>query len=130
MIPYAIAILLTIITFPKPFALIAIYTLAIADPLSALIGIRFGKNKIYGNKSLEGSIAFFITTLIVAFVVLNKTIIEEGYLLAIFACSTLTAIFSALIEVLPIKLDDNFIIPLTVGMLAWPLALLFGLPYN
>jgi hypothetical protein len=32
MTPYAIAILLTLITFPKPIALIGIYTLGIADP--------------------------------------------------------------------------------------------------
>jgi dolichol kinase len=43
MIPYAIAILLTIITFPKQVALIAIYTLAIADPLSAVVGIQLGR---------------------------------------------------------------------------------------
>lgn len=39
MTPYAIAILLTLLTFPKTLALIGIYTLAIADPLSAVVGI-------------------------------------------------------------------------------------------
>ncbi len=60
MVPYVFAVLLTIITFPKPLALIAIYTLAIADPLSAIIGIRFGKHKIVSHKSIEGSLAFFV----------------------------------------------------------------------
>ena len=42
-IPYLMALLLTIISFPKSIALVAIFTLATADPLSAVIGIRFGK---------------------------------------------------------------------------------------
>src|SRR5690606_7206176 len=60
MIPYIIAVLLTIITFPKIVAIIAIFTLAIADPLSAIFGIKFGKHKIVSHKSIEGSIAFFL----------------------------------------------------------------------
>jgi hypothetical protein len=46
MIPYAIAVLLTILTVPKPAALIAIYTLAIADPLAAIVGIRWGRDPL------------------------------------------------------------------------------------
>ena len=36
-IPYLMGLLLTIISFPKSISLIAIYTLAISDPLSAII---------------------------------------------------------------------------------------------
>src|SRR5215470_7078798 len=42
MTPFAIAVLLTILAVPKLAALVAIYTLAIADPLAAVVGIRFG----------------------------------------------------------------------------------------
>ena len=62
MTPYAIAILLTLLTFPKTLALIAIYTLAIADPLSALVGITWGRRHIVQGKSVEGSLAFFVAT--------------------------------------------------------------------
>ena len=71
MTPYAIAILLTILTFPKPIALIAIYTLAIADPLSAVVGIRWGRHRVVPDKSLEGSAAFFVATAAIAFAVLH-----------------------------------------------------------
>jgi hypothetical protein len=54
MTPYAIAVLLTILTFPKPAALVAIYTLGIADPAAALVGIRFGRRKLSANRSFEG----------------------------------------------------------------------------
>ena len=36
--------------------------LALGDAMAALIGRRYGKHKIYGKKSLEGLIAFIITT--------------------------------------------------------------------
>jgi len=55
MIPYAIAVLLTILSVPKPAALVAVYTLAIADPAAAVVGITWGRRKISENKSLEGS---------------------------------------------------------------------------
>ena len=57
MIPYVIATLLTILTFPKPVALTAIWTLALADPLSALVGIRFGRRRLLPNRTLEGSLS-------------------------------------------------------------------------
>jgi dolichol kinase len=60
-------VLLTLISFPKVVALVAIYTLAVADPLSAIIGIKYGKTKIVKGKSLEGSLAFFTASLIITF---------------------------------------------------------------
>ena len=58
-IPYAMGMLLTILTFPKPIAMVAVLTLAISDPISAIIGIKFGKRHIVEEKSVEGSLAFF-----------------------------------------------------------------------
>jgi dolichol kinase len=72
MIPYAIAILLAIITFPKEAALIAIYTLALADPISAIVGIKFGRRHVVPDKTVEGSFAFFAVTLLVAAGVLTR----------------------------------------------------------
>ena len=51
MTPYAIAVLLTILTVPKPAALIAIYTLAIADPAAAVVGISWGRHKLSAERS-------------------------------------------------------------------------------
>jgi len=65
MIPYAIAILLTILTFPQEIALIAIYTLAIADPVSAMVGITWGRRHIVPDKSVEGSLGFLVVTFLV-----------------------------------------------------------------
>jgi dolichol kinase len=117
MIPYAMAVLLSILTFPKPYALIAIYTLAIADPLSAIIGIRFGKHRIVSHKSLEGSAAFFTATFFISFFILYSG--ETDFFWVTTGTSLVIALFSSIFEMLPVKLDDNLTIPLAVGFVAW-----------
>lgn len=127
MTPYAIAILLTILTFPKPVALIAIYTLAIADPLSAIVGIRFGRRRIVPGKSVEGSAAFLVATAAVAFTVLTWASPEAAPAERIEA-SLLIAVLGAVCESLPLRIDDNLTIPLAVGFLGWLACAFAGVP--
>lgn len=124
MVPYAMAVLLTIITFPKHMALIGIYTLAIADPLSAIIGIKFGKHKITETRSLEGSIAFFLVTFLVTLFVL--TTYNSGFEITILLISLLMGMLGALFEMIPLKLDDNLTIPLFTSATIWVLCTIFG----
>jgi len=124
--PYIMAILLTIITFPRPIAVAAIYALAVADPLAAVVGIRFGRHKVFRTrKSWEGSAAFFLGT----FVCLSLTLIffipaEVGEILAVAGWAALLA---AIFELLPIRLDDNLTIPIFIAVELWILCLIFGL---
>ena len=124
MIPYAIAVLLTILTVPKPAALVAIYTLAIADPLAAVVGIRWGRRRIAQNRSLEGSLAFFGATLVIAVLVLSQTT-DAPWLTAGGAAVTI-ALASAVCELLPVRIDDNLTIPLFVGFTTWIVSALCG----
>lgn len=124
MIPYAIAVLLTILTVPKPAALIAIYTLALADPLAALVGIRWGRRRIARNRTLEGSLAFFAVTLVAAVVVLAESTDAPG--LTIAAAALTIALASAVCELLPLRIDDNLTIPLFVGFATWIVCALYG----
>jgi dolichol kinase len=127
MTPYAIAILLTILTFPKPVALTAIYTLAVADPLSAVVGIRFGRHRVVAGKSLEGSGAFFAATAAIAFSVLTWAV-PGAPAAGRFEASLAVGLLGALCESLPIRLDDNLTIPLAVGFLGWLACAAFGVP--
>src|SRR5262245_22653447 len=128
MIPYAIAVLLTILTVPKPAALIAIYPLAIADPVAAVVGIRWGRRRIAQNRTLQGSAAFFGVTLVIAVVVLAEGTAGTG--LAIAAASFTIALAGAGCELLPLRIDDNLTIPLFVGFIAWVAAGIFGVPFG
>ena len=126
MIPYAIAVLLTILTVPKPAALVAIYTLAIADPLAALVGIRWGRRRIAKNRTLEGSLAFFGSTLVIAIAVLGETSGAPG--LSVAAAAFTIALASTVCELLPLRIDDNLTIPLFVGFATWIVCGLYGVP--
>lgn len=126
MIPFVIAVLLTMITVPKLAALVAIYTLGIADPVAAVVGIRFGRHRITHNRSLEGSLAFFTVTVAVALSVLRwgtdaawMPIIETGIAVGIVA---------TLCELLPLRIDDNLTIPIFVGFTTWATATLLAIP--
>lgn len=124
MVPYAFAVLLTIITFPKPLALIAIYTLAISDPLSAIIGIKYGKRRVVEHKSVEGSLAFLVSSFLISLFVLSATL--GGFSASVLIISLVLSIGTSIFEMLPLKVDDNLTIPLFSAFFGWVVCLLFG----
>lgn len=127
-VPYIMGMLLTILSFPKPVAIAGVLTLAIADPLSALIGIRFGKNRIVPHKSLEGSLAFFLATIfcvIVAFTTFHSDQVVISHLIGL---SFLVALLASIFEMIPIRIDDNLTIPIFTSLITWAGALIFGIP--
>ena len=126
MTPYAIAILLTILTFPKPVALIAIYTLAIADPLAAVVGISWGRRQIAPHRTVEGTLAFFLAVLAISAVVLYVG--TTATYATVAGASLLLALAAALFEMVPLRLDDNLTIPLFVGFAGWIVCAAVGVP--
>jgi dolichol kinase len=126
MTPFAIAVLLTMLTVPKLAALIAIYTLAIGDPLAAVVGIRYGRRRITRNRSLEGSLAFFAATVAVAALVLRWGTAAAPASIA--AASASIGVVATVFELLPLRVDDNLTIPIFVGFATWGLTALFGVP--
>ena len=126
MTPFVIAVLLTILTVPKLPALVAIYTLAISDPLAAVIGIRFGRHRITRNRSLEGSCAFLAATTVIAAAVFHWGTPAPAATLAWASFSI--GLAAAILELLPLRIDDNLTIPIFVGFSAWAISGLFGVP--
>ncbi|MBX3026855.1 hypothetical protein KF840_18255 [bacterium] len=126
MTPFAIAVLLTILALPKLPALIAIYTLAIADPLAAVVGIRFGRHRITATRSLEGTAAFFAAALLIAVAVLRWGTGASAWMIAAAALGI--GAVALLLELVPLRIDDNLTIPIVVGFAAWAMAGLAGVP--
>lgn len=125
MTPFVIAVLLTLVTVPKLAALVAIYTLAVADPLAAIVGIRFGRRRIAHNRTLEGSLAFFTASVAVAGLVFHWGTAASASTIA--AVSAAIGIVAAGCELLPLRIDDNLTIPIVVGFATWAITALFGL---
>jgi dolichol kinase len=126
MTPFAIAVLLTILAVPKRAALVAIYTLAIADPLAAVVGIRLGRRRITEKRSVEGSLAFLAATVAVAALVLRGG--TDTTPLATAGAAVAIGGVAVACELLPLRIDDNLTIPIAVGFATWAIAALFGVP--
>jgi dolichol kinase len=114
-----ISALLCVLLFPKIIAINAFTILIISDTTSALIGRRFGRHRFLA-KSLEGSLAFFVSALLVVLVAPKVYQLPMEYIAGFAA-----AAIGTVVEALPIKIDDNLTIPLSVGFSLWALYILF-----
>lgn len=110
--------------FPKKIAVLSLILLGIGDPVSSIFGVMYGKDKLIGNKSLQGSLAGFIACSIAAFVFYySNNLMSERIILV----SLLTGAIAALAELIPIgKIDDNFSIPVVSAVMLWILFNIFG----
>jgi dolichol kinase len=99
----------SILIFQKPVAIMAILILIISDTIAYIVGKRFGRIFIF-NKTLEGSLSFFFSALLIG--VIFPTI-------PLYVC-ILGAFTTTLAEALPLPIDDNIIIPLVAGATITP----------
>ena len=106
---------LCVLLFPKIIAINAITILIISDTTSALVGRRFGRHRFLA-KSLEGSLAFFISAILVVLIAPKIDRLPMEYIIGFIA-----AAIGTVVEALPIKIDDNLSIPLAVGFSLWAL---------
>ena len=103
--------LLVVVLFAQDIAIIAMLFFIFGDAASAVFGLKFGRTKIIGNRSLEGSLAFFITCLIIA-TIMNFTKVNLAWPVMVIG-----ALAATLSELLPLPLDDNFTIALFSGII-------------
>lgn len=110
--------------FPKQIVTLSLLFLAIADPLASFIGILYGKDKLVGSKSLQGTFAAFAACTILALIYfLTHQMMTERLLIV----SLLAGLSGAISELLPIgRLDDNFTFPVVSATLLWLIFSVFG----
>ncbi|MFI5390793.1 MAG: diacylglycerol/polyprenol kinase family protein, partial [Bacteriovoracales bacterium] len=65
---YALGVALSLSFYQEKIAVLSILFLIFSDPISSYVGIRFGKDKILPNKSLQGSLAGFIVCLVITLI--------------------------------------------------------------
>lgn len=103
-------VMIVVMLFPRDIVLLTMLYLALADPLASLIGIKFGKDKLFGHKSLQGTVAAFVVCALLTFFYLRA----HGILLdRIMVVTLLGGLIGCLAELIPIaNIDDNFTLPL------------------
>ena len=102
---FVLAVIVTIIVFAlqgREIVLGSLIVLAFGDSFSAIVGKRFGKTKLFGKRTLEGSIAGIIASFVPLAFLFHPLI------------AFLAALGGMLAEYLPF--DDNFTLPLAAGL--------------
>lgn len=107
--PYVLGIGLTLLLYRSNIATAAICFLAFGDVAATAMGERYGRTKISGVKSLEGTLAFAAVAALSG-ILLNAVGMHLPYGL-MFA----GAFVAAGVELLPLPVNDNLVIPLVSG---------------
>ncbi len=106
---YLMGMLGAYLLYSLPVAVCSIIFLACGDVSATIIGERWGTIKISGVKSLQGTIAFFLAAFICGAIAGSYW---QGLPLSVVAAGALTA---AVVEILPLKINDNLSIPIISG---------------
>ena len=107
---YVLGVLCAAALYPLPVAVYAVMFLACGDVAATTVGEKWGSVKFPGSvKSVQGSAAFFLAAFIAGLV------IRSYFFPASLSAIAAGAFTAALVEVLPIKINDNLTIPVISG---------------
>lgn len=105
MIFFICATIIVFAAYDYPIALTALSLTVFGDLMSALVGIKFGRHRIYKGKTLEGFLGGLIANCLVGYLLLPSYPV-------IFLSMALVA---SVVELFTGKLDDNLTVPLFAG---------------
>ena len=96
--------------FSKNIAVLSLLFLTVGDASATVFGRARGRKKIYKDKTLEGTAAFFLTSLLVALALRYEPL----------QVRIAGVVVATLLEVFNTKIDDNLLLPVgsALGMIA------------
>lgn len=106
---------ITIIFFEKDIAISVLLFTVFGDAISAIVGVKYGKIKLFGNKTLEGSFSFFLICLAVGIGLIYLPRLRILHTLNPFLILFGSAA-AAFMELLPLRVDDNLSVPIFSGI--------------
>jgi len=101
---FAVSALFCVILFPAPVVIPALVTIAVLDSVTTIVGIQYGKRRIYNGKSWEGTIAGITVTIL--FLVPFLTV--PG--------AVVVSVIAGIIELFS-PVDDNLLVPVSICIL-------------
>lgn len=115
---------ISIVLFPRDIAVLSLLLLAFGDPAASIFGILYGRDRLLGKKTLQGTLAGFAicTGVGAAYYFATGLMLERLVLVSI-----LTGLIGAVSEIIPVaNLDDNLTSPTINSLLLMGLFGLFG----
>lgn len=109
---FMIGVFFTILFYSQSIALLSIFTLVISDTFASIVGLSFGRRKVIDGKTIEGSLTFLLSTLLISYIGSIYFELSLSYLIT-------ASVFATTLELLNkrIKIDDNILIPLGYGLI-------------
>ena len=103
-----LGVLISFLIFGK-LAVVGVVTLAVGDSFSSLVGIHWGKHRIFYNesKSWEGVLAFFLGVYVVLMFFYPVSL------------ALMVSVVSSLLESFKLPVDDNLTIPIVASAIAY-----------
>lgn len=95
---FALGALFCLVFFPSRFVFIALVVLSLLDSVTTLVGVRFGRTRIYNHKSVEGTLAGIAAAAAVLLLLIHPL------------PALAVAVASGLAEFLA-PVDDNLVVP-------------------
>jgi dolichol kinase len=108
---FLLSTLFCIVFLDKSIAICALLYLTFGDAASTVVGVRYGTRRFANQKSIQGSLAFLIVSLIVGFLArLAPGIHIEPWVVL------MGGVVATVAEALPLPVDDNFTVAAFSGM--------------
>lgn len=110
--------------FPPPVVVLVFLFVAVADPLASYFGLKYGKDKLWGQKTLQGCLAAFLACVLISasFFYASGVPLER-----VLIVSILCGLVGALGESVPIgNLDDNLTFPVFSSICLYLIFQIFG----
>lgn len=111
---YLLAITICTAFATKEAVCIALLVLAFGDPVASIVGSRWGKYRLFNDKSLVGSLAFWLASTVASALYLVSVGLPIVHCLAIAGS---VAAVGAATELFSGRIDDNFTIPIACTLL-------------
>jgi dolichol kinase len=114
---YLIALILIVAVFPREAVGAAVLILGLGDPAASIIGKRWGRRKLFRDKSLAGSLGFAGVSFAAVAVYFTLADAVAGTA-ATLGVAAVLAVVGAVTELLSSRIDDNFSIPVVCAAVA------------
>jgi dolichol kinase len=114
-----LAAMMSFVWFDREVAVLGLLFIAVGDPAAAILGSRSKRGKLFG-KSLVGTVAFAIAAGAAAALTALHPNVPLVWWVGV------GVVVAALVELLPLPLDDNFTVPLAAGGVMAGLAIIIG----
>jgi glycerol-3-phosphate acyltransferase PlsY len=116
---FLLALFLGFLVFPGGVPYLPLAFSTIGDLCGKLAGMRFGATPLYGEKTVQGTLAFMAGSLLAGWLLHRLLGLPVVFVLA-------GAPFAAAVELLSVRLDDNFSVLLITGGFLAALRYFFG----